>query len=105
MIQEERCPNGAPKCDYREAHELTLVGTIMHAIEHHNKTEDAECCPACLRDALLAVAALLHVEAVRLNSANGGETHTLEADFANAACQRLADISEAMPMPVNGFKH
>jgi hypothetical protein len=104
MIDEERCPHGAPGCDCREAQGLTLVGVIMRSIEQYNRTGEAEPCPGCLRDALLAVAALLHLKAAHLDSADAGGKRALDADFANAARQRMSDVVLAVAGPVSGFR-
>ena len=66
MTDGESCPGGGAQCNYSEMHELALVEKVMREIEQYNKDRDTDPCPVCLRDAMLAVAALLHMEAGRL---------------------------------------
>jgi len=96
MTDGESCPGGGAKCDYSEMHELTLVEKILRTIEQYNKEKNADPCPSCLRDAMLAVAALLHIEAARLEGENlvgGGEA--LEEEFGEAALDRLRAVTQA----------
>jgi len=62
MIEEESCPGGADDCKFREKHELMLVEEIMRTIKQYNKDKEPDPCPACLRNTMLAVAALLHIQ-------------------------------------------
>ena len=97
MIEEEGCPGGAEDCKFREKHELMLVEEIMRTIEQYNKSNQADPCPACLRDTMLAVAALLHVQS--------GQAGRTEAEFGKAAIGRLRDVIEAASSIPNTFKH
>jgi hypothetical protein len=101
MIEEEGCPGGAEGCKYREKHELMLVEEIMRAIEQYHKSKQADPCPACLRDTMLAVAALLHVHSGRASLHAG----SAEAEFGKAALRRLRDVIEAASSIPNTFKH
>jgi hypothetical protein len=104
MIEEEGCPGGAEDCKYREKHELVLVEEIMRTIEQYNKSKQAEPCPACLRDTMLAVAALLHVQAGR-TSFHPGQAKRAEAEFGEVALRRLRDVIEAASSIPSTFKH
>jgi hypothetical protein len=66
LSKEDRCRNGNPKFD--DKHEQALVRELMHAIEDYSKKEDIDICPLCLGDIMLAMAALLHLEAARIES-------------------------------------
>jgi hypothetical protein len=104
MIEEESCPGGAENCKYREKHELMLVEEIMRAIEQYNKSKQTEPCPACLRDTMLAVAALLHVQSGR-TSVRADQAKRAEAEFGEAALGRLRDVIEAASSISNTLKH
>jgi len=68
MSEEDRCRNGNLNCDFNKEHELALVSEIMRAIGSYNKKEGLDMCPLCLRDTMLAAAALLHIEAAGTGS-------------------------------------
>ena len=68
MSEKDRCRNGNPDCGLDDKHELALASEIMRAIESYSEKEDIEICPLCLRDTLLAIAALLQLEAARIDS-------------------------------------
>ncbi|MFY9642910.1 MAG: hypothetical protein WCD20_01310 [Rhodomicrobium sp.] len=95
MTDGENCPGGVVECDYSEMHELPLVGKVMRTIEKYNQEVNAEPCPSCLRDAMLAVAALLHLEATRLSGANSllGRG-ALEEEFGDAARERFHAVTQ-----------
>jgi hypothetical protein len=104
MIEEKGCPGGAEDCQYREKHELMLVEEIMRAIEQYNKGIQADPCPICLRDTMLAVAALLHVQSGWADP-HAGQVKRAEAEFGEAALGRLRDVIEAASSIPNTFKH
>ncbi len=106
MTDGESCPGGGAECDYSEVHEVTLVEKVMRTIEQYNKEANADPCPSCLRDAMLAVAALLHVEAARLSGANSLlSTHgALEEEFAEAARDRLHAVTQVVAGGIRGIR-
>ncbi len=106
MIDEESCPGGNIECDYSEMHELTLVEKIMRAIEQYNRDAHADPCPACLRDAMLAVAALLHLRAARMETTAPllATVKTMEAEFGEAACERLRAVTGVVAGGLTGLK-
>ena len=104
MIEEECCPGGVEDCKYREKHELMLVEEIMRTIEQYNKDKQTGPCPACLRDTMLAVAALLHVQSGRARL-HAGQAGRAEAEFGEAALGRLRDVIEAASSIPNTSKH
>jgi hypothetical protein len=104
MVEEESCPVGTEDCKFRETHELMLVEEIMRTIELYNKDKQALPCPACLRDTMLAVAALLHIQAGPASLRSGGASHA-EAEFGEAAVGRLRDVIEAASSIPNTFRH
>jgi hypothetical protein len=104
MIKEESCPGGAEDCKYRDKHELMLVEEIMRTIEQYHKSNQADPCPACLRDTMLAVAALLHVQC-GANSPHASRAECSESEFEAAALRRLRDVIEAASSIPNIFKH
>lgn len=104
MIEKAGCPHGAGDCKYREKHELMLVEEIMRAIEQYNKDKQTNPCPVCLRDTMLAVAALLHIESGRA-MVLAGQTKRVEAEFGEAALGRLRDVIDAASSIPNASKH
>jgi hypothetical protein len=109
MSDEGSCPNGSPDCEFDLAHELSLTAKIMHVIEHCQKDGNINPCPACLRDTMLAVAALLHVEAARLDLERAGRprigSKRFEEAFVKAARERLKAVIEAEANTARGPKH
>jgi hypothetical protein len=99
MTEHHSCPNGNPNCGFDATEELALVAEIMAVIERHNKKKGDTPCPLCLRDTMLAVAALLHLEAARTGLAGsvklraGSKSH--KDAFARAARERLKAVVEA----------
>ena len=73
---------GVVDCDYSEVHELPLVQRIMRTIEQYNREQQAEPCPACLRDAMLTVAALMHLRESAAGMPIYAGDSTLEQEFA-----------------------
>jgi hypothetical protein len=105
MIEEEDCPGGAEDCKYTARHELTLVEEIMRTIEQYHKIKQADPCPVCLRNTLLAVAALLHFQSGRRGNFPGQAAKQDAAEFGEAALGRLRDVIEAANSIPNSFKH
>jgi hypothetical protein len=66
MSEEDRCRNGNPKFD--DKREQALVRELMDAIEDYSKRVGIDICPLRLRDTMLALAALLQIEAARIES-------------------------------------
>src|SRR5262245_41810654 len=86
--------------DFGARGDYGLVLKIMHAIECYNRDEHIDPNPHSLRDTMLAVAALLHLEATKIDSmdqpgaAEDGEA--LRKTFTGAAwCQFDAIIAAA----------
>lgn len=103
MTDGEGCPGGGTECDYGELHALTLVEKIMRAIDQFNRDVKASPCPACLRDVMLAVAALLHIEAARLEG-KSAPAKALEDRFAEAARDRLEAVIQAAALTPAGIR-
>ena len=59
MSEEDTCPNGRADCDFAEKHELALAGKILRIIESYTKDNETYPCPKCLRNSMIAIAALL----------------------------------------------
>ena len=98
---------GAAGCEYSEKHELPLVARVLQSIEHYNKEANADPCPACLRDAMLAVAALLHLEAERLLSSNplASGLEALEGAFGETAREKFRSVAQAAATVPPSIKH
>ncbi len=101
-IGESLC--GVVDCDYSEVHELPLVQKIMRTMEQYNREQQAEPCPACLRDAMLAVAALLHLRASAAAMPAYGGDGALEQEFIGKARERLRAVTETVAGGFTGLK-
>ncbi len=99
MSNEHSCPNGSLNCEFSDAHELALSGKIMGVIGRFSQDEHIAPCPFCLRDTMLAVAALLHLEGGKIASAQPGKPpidgKRASKEFTQAARQRLEAVIEA----------
>ena len=99
MSEEEICPNGEPDCDFAEKHELALAGGILRMIEAYTKSNETYPCPKCLRNSIMAVAALLHIEAAKMDGDESGQVSPelgfVDA-FADAARERMLSVMEAV---------
>ena len=97
MSDEGTCPNGSEACEFGDTQELVLVEQIMRVIGHFKQEEQINPCPICLRDSMLAVAALLQLEAAEIHGGGYGHTtverHRLEEAFTEAARERLNAVA------------
>jgi hypothetical protein len=98
------CLIGSASCGLGEQHELALVQTIMQTIKHYGDREHVEPCPRCLRNSMLTVAALLHLEAARIDAHASGRSEAFDDDFAEVARERLQAVTEVVPGNVIQFK-
>jgi hypothetical protein len=71
-------------CDY----DLVLAAKIMSWIEQYHQDEDIAPEPVSLRNTMLAVAALLHLESIGYDSEDARET------FAKIACAQLDEMMQ-----------
>jgi hypothetical protein len=104
MTGEGCCLNGSPDCKFGGIHELVLVEKIMRVIGNYSHDERISPCPRCLRDTMLAVAALLHLEAVKLRATNRRKEKRFDDEFAKAARARLSAVADAFPSNILNFK-
>jgi hypothetical protein len=102
MNNDECCPNGRSECDFPENHELALAGSLLRMIENYTKEHRTYPCPKCLRNSMMAIAALLHLEALKIEDTETpcermkpGESGFVEG-FAQAARERLLYVMDAM---------
>jgi hypothetical protein len=90
---------GNPDCAFSQAEELALASEVMSTIKSYSERERSEPCPQCLRNTMLAVAALLHLEAAKLEAASTGRTQasgkSLGDAFAKVARERLDAVTKA----------
>jgi hypothetical protein len=109
MSDNGSCPNGSPDCEFDLTHELALTEKVMRTIKRYQEDEDINPCPACLRNTMLTVAALLHLEAAKLDAEKSGKPRVggkrLEEGFAKAARERLKAVIEADAIKVARQKH
>jgi hypothetical protein len=86
-------------CNLNARSDYGLVLKIMGTVEHHNSDEHIVPDPRSLRDTMLAVAALLHVEAIKMDEANSHVVEKvrerLHEAFGSAACRQLDAVVEA----------
>jgi hypothetical protein len=78
--------------------EQALVAEIMRSIERYNKKRKITPCPLCLRDTILAIGALLHLEAARTEMAGGrkprpGSKRYREV-FSKVAREKLEEVTQ-----------
>jgi hypothetical protein len=74
-----------------------LVEEILQAIARFCEKNGVAPCPVELRDTMLAVAALTHIEAAKLNCS---EIETSAEGFAEAAADRFRDVTGVLSMPL-----
>ena len=101
MSEENGCPNGRFDCDFPERHELALAGRILRMIENYSEENRTYPCPGCLRNSIMAIAALLHLEAAKADD-DGNERAASAPDsgfvdtFAETARERMLSIMESI---------
>ncbi len=85
------------QCDLSARSDYGLVLKIMRTVERYNRDEHIDPDPRSLRDTMLAVAALLHIEAIKMDDglAAAGDGKGLRETFAGAACRQLDAVAEA----------
>lgn len=100
MSEQDHCLIGSQDCSLGGGQDVALTTKIMRMIERHHEEEDLSLCPRCLCDTMLAVAALLQLEAARLDSANRGKPlikgKSFDEQFAEAARDRMQAVIEAV---------
>ena len=74
-----------------------LVNEIMHLIGRYCEAIQVVPCPEELRDIMLAVAALSHLEAAKLDCT---PIELAGEDFAEAARENFRDVTGVHPMPL-----
>ncbi len=100
MSEQDSCPNGRPECDFAEQHELALAGRILRMIESYSHENETYPCPTCLRNSIMAIAALLHLEAAKIDERNPEQRsphHNGFVDtFTEAARERMLSVMDAV---------
>jgi len=99
MNEQETCPNGRQDCDFAENHELALAGKILRMIESYTKDNETYPCPGCLRNSIMAIAALLHLEAAKMDNNRCGKRSTEPGfvdTFTDAARERILSVMDAV---------
>src|SRR5215813_6550281 len=93
------CDRGGSTGDLSAHRDFGLVLKIMQTVERHNRNEHIFTDPLSLRDTMLAVAALLHMEALKMDGrdhlAAVAEVEELCETFAGAARCQLDAVVEA----------
>ena len=87
------------QCDLRGRSDYGLVLKIMRTVQRYNREEHINPDPHSLRDTMLVVAALLHVEAINMGNASrpaaGGDGEQIRGAFVSAACGQLDAVVKA----------
>lgn len=100
MSELESCPNGRSECDFEEQHELALAGKILRMIESYTHENETYPCPKCLRNSMMAIAALLHLEAAKIDEKHpeprSTHHHGFVDTFAEAARERMHSVMDAV---------
>jgi hypothetical protein len=90
---------GTSQCDLGARSDYDLVLKIMQTVERHNRDEQINPDPRSLRDTMLAVAALLHIEAIKMDCgsrrAAAEDREQFREAFAGAARCQLDAVAEA----------
>jgi len=98
MSERKTCPNGRRECGFEEDDEFALAGNILGMIGNYTKGNEAYTCPTCLRNAMMALAALLHLEAAKMDETGCGqslgELGFVDA-FTEAARERMISVMDA----------
>jgi hypothetical protein len=93
------CDQSGRISDLNARSDCGLVLKIMRTVERFNRDEHINPDPRSLRDTMLAVAALLHIEAIKVDGGNqlaaAGDGEQLRETFASAACRQLDAVVEA----------
>ena len=109
MWELSSCQNGSEGCGFTDPHELALIAKIMGVIGRFGEEHNIAHCPLCLRDTMLALAALLHLEGVKTVLAHLGmppdDGARINGEFKQAACERLESIIEADAHRIARGKH
>jgi hypothetical protein len=108
MIDQKSCENGSQDCDFDRKHEQLLVGELMQTIERYSKKNKINSCPSCLRDTMLSIAALLHLEAAKAGTAKTGKQRPgkrLGETFAKAARSQLESVRQTIIFKSSLGKH
>ncbi len=80
----------------------TLVKRVMSVIEDYVREKNALPSPAPLRDTMLAVAAVLHMDAVRTRGA--GDYESIVEGFGNSARKQVRAVIEAKQLGAPDYK-
>ena len=109
LSDERNCPNDGNNCDFTGADELALTKEIMGVIGRYHQHQHIDPSPLWLRNTMLAVAALLHLEAVTVARAKSQKTAVdgkrIIEEFAEAASERVEAVIGASPARVTRSKH
>ncbi|MGA7324582.1 MAG: hypothetical protein WBX25_08905 [Rhodomicrobium sp.] len=106
MRERDGCPNRNEDCDFSDVNELALTRKIMEAISRFSQDEQITPCPLCLRDTMLTVAALLHLEGMKISRAHRAHTSKRANDeFTQAGRQRLKAVIDADAIRIASDKH
>jgi len=108
MSERNSWPASNEDCEFSSFHELVLTQKILEVI--HRFSRDEQICPSpfSLRDTMLAVSALLHLEGVKIASAQiGHSVNCRQANrrFTQAASERFEAVMEAAAVRAAQRKH
>ena len=99
MSEQDTCPSGRQDCDFAENHELALAGKILRMIESYTRDNETYPCPGCLRNSIMAIAALLHLEAAKMDDNGCGHSSPEPGfvdTFTDAARERIVSVMDAV---------
>jgi len=108
MSERETCPHGNEDCGFNGSQELALTQKIMELIGTFSEDQQLTPCPLCLRDTMLAAAALLHAAGARMPAPmvkHGKARQAARKAFAQAACERFEAVLEAEAGRIGAGKH
>ena len=101
--------NRNPDWEFGDTHELALTQEIMGVIGRYHQHQHIDPSPLWLRNTMLAVAALLHLEAATVARAKSRKTavggKSIIEEFTEAASERLEAVTEASLARIAQSKH
>jgi hypothetical protein len=108
MRDQKPCEYGSLNCGFDDKHELSLVAEVLRTIDRYSKKNKLSACPSCLRDTMLSLAALLHLEAAKIEAARTGRLRSgkrLGDAFARAARSCLETVSHTKIFKIAPGRH
>ena len=108
MSEWNSCPSCDDDCNFSGFDELALTHKVMELIARFSRDQRIDPCPLFLRDTMLAVSALLHLEGEKIAATGVGmRVNFSQANrtFTQAARERFNAVLEADATRAAWHKH